>query len=346
MSAVNVGAPVRRGPRSAFLELSAANAKELLRDKKGSFSILFMVGFLFVLMLGINQAVNVTGRPAPVVGVSGDATLAATIQGEFTDSGIAVAVGGTNATVTVDAESASVVIDTENPPQWFGIVAALEDAGIRSSAITVVDDTGFAQVDLLRANLATIAAIGFMAITFMGTAVPVVTMRERGTLRLLGTTPLRKLTFIAAQTPARAIAGLIVGTVVVVASFALGYTDAVGLLRLLVTFVLGLAMFFAFAYLLASRSRNTEVINSIAVLVPIVAMFASGEVFPKQILPEWLQVAMEWVPSSWFIQAASADLVGSATMLPVPVLWLMMVASTALVTLLAARLFVWDDRER
>lgn len=333
-------------PRSAFVELSSASAKELVRNKKGSFSILFMVGFLFLLIVGINQAVNVAGRPAPVVSVSGDASSVSSVEAAFDDAGIALATAGSNATVTVQGESAMVVVDTADPPYWFGIVDALEGAGVSSSKISVVDDTGFVQSDLVRANLATIAALGFMAITFMGTAVPLVAMRERGTLRLLGTTPLRKLTFIAAQTPVRAAAGLIVAAVVVVVSIVMGYLDFGGVLSLLVSFVLGLAMFFSFAYLLASRSRNTEFINSIAVIVPIVVMFASGDVFPKQILPDWIEVILQWLPSSWFVQAASADLVGSATMLPVPILWLMMAGCTVAMSLLAARLFVWDDRER
>lgn len=336
----------RRPPRSAFVELSAASAKELLRNKKGSFSILFMVGFLFLIIVALNQAVNVAGRPGPAVSVSGDATSVASVEVAFKEAGIRVDAGASNAMVSVQSGAATVVLDTEEPPFWFGIVAALEQAGVSSSEISVVDGTGFEQTDLLRANLATIAALGFLAITFMGTAVPVVAMRERGTLRLLGTTPLRKLTFIAAQTPARAAAGLVVGAAVVAVALGMGYIDGFGLLRLLVSFTLGLAMFFAFAYLLASRSRNAEFINYIAAMVPIAAMFASGDVFPKQILPDWLEAALEWLPSSWFVQAASADLVGSSSMLPVPALWLMMATCTILVALVAARLFVWDDKER
>lgn len=336
----------RYKPRSAFIELSSASAKELVRNKKGSFSILFLVGFLFLIIVGINQAVNVHGRPAPVVSISGESSAGSSIEAAFEEAGIAVAPAGSNASISVRDGSAMVVLDTADPPYWFGIVTALEKAGIATSEISVVDDSGFEQTDLLRANLATIAALGFMALTFMGTAVPVVTMRERGTLRLLGTTPLRKLTFIAAQTPARAAAGLIVAVIVIAGSLVMGYTGVGGVLRLLVSFVLGLAMFFAFAYLLASRSRNTELINSIAVLVPIVVMFASGDVFPKQILPDWLAAALDWLPTSWFVQAASADLVGSPSMLPVPVLWLMMTGCTVVIALLAARLFVWDDRER
>jgi ABC-2 type transport system permease protein len=250
----------RSTPRSPFVELSISNAKELIRNKKGSISILFMFGFLFILI-------------------------------------------------------------------------ALLDAAMPGLGI-------------LRTNLPTIATIGFMAITFLGTAVPIVSLRERGTLRLLGTTPLKKGVFIAAQTPVRLVAGLVVAVIVVGAALALGALDPSGLLRLVVTFAVGLAMFFALAYLLASRSRNTELVNNVAVMLPIVAMFASGDVFPREIIPEPVAIVLEGLPTTWFVRAAAADLSGTAPAIPVPVLWLMMAAVAAVAAFLAARFFVWDDRDR
>lgn len=250
----------RSTPRSPFVELSIANARELIRNRKGSISILFMFGFLFVLIALID--------------------------------------------------------------------AAMPGLGI------------------LRTNLATIATIGFMAITFLGTAVPIVTLRERGTLRLFGTTPVRKGVFIAAQTPVRLVAGVVVAAIVTGTAVAMGSIEAFGLARLLVTFALGLAMFFAFAYLLASRSRNAELVNNVAVMLPIAAMFASGDVFPREVIPQPVAVVLEALPTTWFVRAAAADLSGVAPSIPVPILWAMMAAVTAVAAVLAARLFVWDDRDR
>jgi len=47
MSAVD-----RRPPRSAFFELSGASTRELVRNKKGPFSILLMVGFVSCARVG------------------------------------------------------------------------------------------------------------------------------------------------------------------------------------------------------------------------------------------------------------------------------------------------------
>lgn len=333
-------------PRSAFRELSSASAKELVRNRKGSFSIVFMVGFLFALIVGLNFAVNVADRPAPVVALSGDGDAVARAQSSLEAAGIRIDPAAANVAVEVSAAGARVTLDVADPPRWFDLVREVERSGVDAPGIRVTDSTGFAHLDLVRANLATIAAVGIMAVAFMGTALPIVVMRERGTLRMLGTTPVRKLTFIAAQTPVRAVATLAIGVAVAGIAVAMGYLAPGGVVSLAVTVVLGTLMFFSFAYLLASRSRSPELINAVSVLLPIAVMFASGDVFPKQVLPDWLAVALDWLPSSWFIQAASADLAGMPPVAPVPILWLLMAACTAAVALAAARLFSWDDRER
>ena len=332
---------------SSFYELSTSNAKELYRNKKGSFSILFMFFFFLLIVVGLNFAVNEGNRPQPVVSVAGDTPAAASLLEVLAEQGIETVGDGTaTALVTVTAGGTVVVLASEDPPRWINLVAAVQDSGIAYTDIVVQDESGFVQVDLLRANLPALAAIGFMAITFMGTAVPLVTLRQRGTLRLLGTTPVKKLTFIAAQTPVRFILGVLVALLVSGISVAMGYVSVFGLLRLMVTFLIGLAMFFAFAYLLGSRSRNSELINQVAALLPVLALFASGDVFPKQILPEPVLVALNYLPTTWFTQAAGVDLSGTTAFTSIYLLWGLMLVITAGVALLAAKIFVWDDRER
>lgn len=341
----------RTSPRSALYELSVSNAKELVRDRKGSFSILFMFFFLLLLVVGINFAVNDGNRPAPVVTLSGDTAAVQRVADQLGAAGISVVPSSAdqddaNASIDVEADQAAILLSVEDQPRWVELVSAVESSGIDYASISVVDESGFVPVDLLRANLPAMAAIGFMAITFMGTAVPLVALRQRGTLRLLGTTPVRQLTFIVAQTPVRFALGLIVAIIVCGIAVGSGYLDVAGLLRLAATFVIGLAMFFSGAYLLASRSRNPEAITNIAVLIPIVALFASGELFPRQILPEPVLVALNALPTTWFTQAAGVDLAGAPAFVSVYVLWGMMLVVTVGLGLLAARVFVWDDRER
>src|SRR6218665_304995 len=46
-------------PRSQFMELASSSAKDLYRDRKGSFSILLMFLFFFLLMVGLNYTINI-----------------------------------------------------------------------------------------------------------------------------------------------------------------------------------------------------------------------------------------------------------------------------------------------
>lgn len=334
--------------RSAFAELSSWNAKEMYRNKKSAISILFMFFFFFILIIGLNFAINYGNRPDPVVAVTGDAATVQEITSALEAQGIATTTdveegSNANATVVTEGSKALLILDSEDKPTWIAAAGAISDAGYD---ISVADENGSPEIDLLRANLAGLAAIGLMAISFMGTAVSIVSLRERGTLRLLGTTPLKKLTFIAAQTPVRFVLGAAVGTIIALVAVVLGYTDLIGLARLAVTFVLGLLMFFSFTYLLASRSRNSEFINQVSVFITIFALFISGNVFPKDFLPEPVLTAINVLPTTWFMQAAGADLAGTPTFANIYILWALMAATIAIVAPLAAKLFLWDDRER
>lgn len=200
--------------------------------------------------------------------------------------------------------------------------------------------------DYLRLNLATCIVVGYLAIAITGTTVPLVALRERGTLRLLGTTPLKRLTFLLAQTPARFALGAAEALVILAIALARGYLDPLQTLRLSVTLLLGLVMLFSFGYLLASRLRNAEVANQFTGLIPIIVLLTSGTVFPPSLFPDWLVPVLNAIPTAWFIQAAGADLSGYTPFASVYVLWGLMAAATVVATLLAARLFRWDIRDR
>ena len=197
--------------------------------------------------------------------------------------------------------------------------------------------------DYLRLNLSTAIVIGYLSIVVTGTALPLVALRQNGTLRLLGTTPLRRMTFILAQSPVRFALGVIEAGIVVAVAGIRGYIDFAQLLSLCVTLVLGLAMLFAFGYLLACRLRNAEVVNQLTGFIPVLVLATAGTALPMWIIPDWGQVLMNAFPTSWFIHALGADLTGIEPFTSIYVLWGMMAAVTLGAALLAARLFSWDQ---
>ena len=345
----------RYTPRSQFVELASSSAKDLYRDRKGSFSILFMFLFLFLLVVGLHYAINVSGKGAPVVAVDSSVVLHSEVLDQLAASGVttldaqntdAQNAGGATVTVKQTERGVVVLVDAKRNSQWLQVAAAVERAGYKPGDYTVIDTVGDPVVDILRNSLAGISCIGLMAITFMGTSVPLTRMRENGTLRLLGTTPANKLTFILAQTPARLVFGIFVILTIFITSMLLGYTQAAQLLRLLGTMILGLAMLFALAYLLASRSRKPDTINNISATLPVLVLFASGSVLPPQMFPEPVTWVLDCLPTTWYVRAAAADLAGDATGTEyIWLYWALMLATTTLAAALAAHLFLWDDQE-
>jgi ABC-type uncharacterized transport system permease subunit len=111
--------------------------------------------------------------------------------------------------------------------------------------------------------------------------------------------------------------------------------------------LLGVAMFFALAYLLASRTRRAETVNNLAAVLPVMAIFASGSVLPPQLIPEPVAWVLNCLPTTWYMRAAAADLAGdTASEALLFLYWGLMLATTIVAAVLAARLFIWDDRER
>lgn len=332
-----------RGPQ--LRQLTLLSTRELLRNVKTLFSLLFIFFFFLIVIFGVDAIVN-GRRDAPVVSIASGSGSSAVVDA-LQRRGVDVRTGGdhegVNARITVSDDHARIVLSETHSPAWKELVAAVHSTGVATSRIAVLDASGASETDVLRINLATALGLGFMAIAFMGTSVPLVSLRQRGALRLLGTTPARRSLFILGQSPVRFGLGLVEAAVVVVIAWWQGYVDFFDIPRLLVTLILGLAMFFAFAYLIACRATNTELVTQLSGLLPVIVIGTAGTIFPMELFPDVVRYAMDAVPSTWFMQAASADIVGTQPFFPVYWLWLMLAAITVAVGGLAARLFTWDQ---
>lgn len=199
--------------------------------------------------------------------------------------------------------------------------------------------------DPLRSALPGVLLTGIAAIALMGTTVPIVAMRERGMLRLLGTTPLRRPVFLAAQLPIRLILVAVETAVAVGIAELRGFAEDLDPLRLAVTLVLGTAMCFAFAFLFAARASSSEAAHQATTLLCVALLFTSGGIVSIETLPDPLLTAAHALPPVWFATALGGDLTGTAPPLPVPLLWLMMAVTTGAIGIVAARRFRWDQAE-
>ena len=258
---MSIGSKIVARRSSALYELSLANARELLRSGKTIFGVIFMFIFLLGIIVVIHISINVQ-RHEPVVGIVGSNSLNDQLLVALEKEGIEAREfdstddDSVTATVELQSNSALVTLDYPHPPAWLGLDRAIHELGIPTSNIAVIRTNGEFEVDILRLNLGAVLIAGLMAIVFLGTSVPLVSLRKRGTLRLLGTTPLSRLTFIISQSPVRFLIGVAEAAVIVVIAWVQGYVESFNLFRLAATLLIGLSMLFALAYLLASRSKS------------------------------------------------------------------------------------------
>lgn len=339
--------------RSSFFALCLNNGRELRRNPSTGFAALFMFGF-FLLLSFVMQAGFSLNQTAPTVAVraaaSTDAmsTVRALALRGIAVSEVAAASADPGATIVVElmGEHARVVVDTGGRVAWSGVWHALRGEGFAASEIAVVDSEGDVKVDFVQVSLGTSLALGLMAIVFTGIAVPLVSMRERGTLRLLGTTPLRRHTLLLSHLPIALALGAVECAVVVAVSSVRNYVDALDVMSIGTTTVVGVIMLLAFGSLLAARSRNAEASQQISVMLPILLVMPAGGMVPVYFLPDFILALFNALPTTWLIASLNADLAGAKPFLPVPLLWLLMLGAAAVAFFFAARRFEWDQSER
>ncbi|GGP95482.1 ABC transporter permease [Streptosporangium pseudovulgare] len=199
--------------------------------------------------------------------------------------------------------------------------------------------------DPVRSGIPAVLLMAFMSLAFFGTATPLITMRQQGTLRMLGTTPLRRTTFIVAQAPARLAIALVQLAVLSAAALATGFLQPSAIGRLLVTCALGLVMLFAAGYLVAARMRNAELANGVLALAMPVLLMLSGVFLPMEILPEAVRTVAGHLPTTYFADALRQDLTGVAGG-SVVTSWLVMAGVALVAAAGAVSLFSWTDGEK
>ncbi|MEX2982484.1 ABC transporter permease [Streptomyces sp. C36] len=344
-------------PTPAFAQLVRTNSRELFRDGKTIFFVLLFPLLFVAMFIGIGL-LNTGGSYKLAVAPSGKQRE---IVRQLSDSdgfkadpwrGKALPengdLAGYDAIVYPSAPSGDhvlVVIDSAKFGALKGIRSALGDSGIPASDVDFRTPDGGKPFDPIKISLPTALLMALMSMAFFGTATPLIALRARGTLRLLGTTPLRRRTFVLAQAPVRlalvAVQLVILGAIAV----GLGFLSAANAVRVLGTGFLGAVMLFAFGYLVAARMRNAEVANGLlAVLMPLV-LFASGLFLPLDLLPSAVQDISKALPTTYLVDALSHDLTGATSAHGLALDWLVLLAGTVIFGGLAARLFSWDQGE-
>lgn len=339
--------PRRTRRPSPFGRLVAADTKDLGRTLQTGFATLFLFGFFLLIIWTLSLMLSGSGDPKVAV-ASSDTEFTTQVSSALAGRGIEVVDDASEANLLVQESDGLVAMVTsvDDEPAWQSTWQAVRSVGVSSQDISVVDSDGVWKADILQGNLAPALGLGLMAIAFVGTAVPLVSMRERGTLRLLGATPLRNSTLVLSLIPARLCFALVEFAVVLVIATTRSYVDPEMIWRLVISMVLSLSMLFPIAFLLGSRARNAANMQQLMVTITMLLVGLGGGILPPEIIPGPVQFLFNLIPTTWMIQAVGTDLSGIEPDMSIYVLWGLMLACSVVAFILAARLFSWDRESR
>ncbi len=328
----------------SFSQLMALDAREMVRFPLVGVSMLTMMLILLIIhtslwyaftMMGAAPRVLVTGSEAPMISAELSGHDAITI---VTESGTPAA----NAQIALESSRATVTL-RESGVAWDPIWQALRAADVRADHIRVIDAAGDDVPDFLQLNLGTSLLAGIASIALLGTAVPIVGMRERGTLRLIATTPTPRWLYLVSLLPLRLALVAVTSTAIALIAIARRYADPGSMGVLTITIVCGSVMLFGVAALVAARAPNTDATQQTLVTVILALVFSAGGAAPLTLLPQPAQVVLGLLPGSWFVGAVNQTIAGVPTTIPVSVACALMLLVGGACALTATRRFRWDE---
>lgn len=181
-------------------------------------------------------------------------------------------------------------------------------------------------------------AIATPALTTM--PVHLATLRERGVLRRLSTTPMRPQGIIVAHLIINLVAVAAAAIVALVAAqLAIGLRPPQSPWTVLLAFVLGIAALYSLGTLVASRVRRGAAASGIGSLLYFPMLFFAGVWTPGPIMPDTVAAVAKFTPLGAAAQAMNAGWFESGF----PALQVVVLAVwTAVLLPLAARLFRWS----
>lgn len=271
--------------------------------------------------------------------IEGERPLVLVIPPDFGSAG-----GTANLTVLVDASQARQVsmlmpvleqglLDVERELRGIEPLFGLEVVDVESRSRRYID---FLVPGLLGFSL--------LQLSIAGSGYNIVEFRRKGILKRLFVTPLQPRDFILGLVMSRMLICLAqIAVLLGIAVFYLGVPISGDPLSLLLTVVLGIAVFLSLGFSVGSLARSQPTVIAIGNLVVFPQIFLAGVFFPVSSLPEMIQPVAAVLPLSFVVDALREIIIDGVplTMLPGEVAGMALWLLAAL--FLAVRLFSWKD---
>lgn len=344
----------------AFSRLALANWRELYRDPK---TILYIMvpPFMILLFFWFFASVTDVSRPVTVMlPTSSEPDVQAVVRlleatpkmkVEIVDEQRAQELRRSGnyeviVVMPISLENGKIAIEAapnSKAPVWL-IESVLASATRKAGSPTVtVEASGDWQTDPKRFAIPGALVYGIGSLAMFGIAAPMVGMRQRGVLRLIGASPVSRLTFLLAQVPARLGLALVMIIAAHIAAMVQEPIPTWNLMAALGTSLLGFMMLSSVGYLVGGTMTSSEgATNLLAFLLPV-SLMLSGVFIPLEIMPDWFQTLSYFVPLTYLGDSLRQLLVGAEPLVSLWVDYVAMVGTTVFLTFLAVRYFKWDQ---
>jgi ABC-2 type transport system permease protein len=174
-------------------------------------------------------------------------------------------------------------------------------------------------------------------------AIPLVADREKGILKRLAATPLRRWQLVGSNVLMRLLIAL-AQTIIIVAVGTLAFgVEIVG--SMVVTFlfvVLGAVTFLALGYVIASFATTEDAANGMTSMIQFPMMFLSGAFFQIDQMPAALQAVARIIPLTYLADALRQVMVGGAPFAPLWVCAAVLLGWLVVCFAIASRKFRWQ----
>ncbi len=201
------------------------------------------------------------------------------------------------------------------------------------------------EVSRMGYTLPGILALGLMQIGLFVTTPLLVSLRERGVLRRLAITPLRRSSLLIAQIAFRLSTALL-QTAVILLIGALLYGLRIELIRLpglIAVVLLGAAVFITFGYFLAGLAKTEEAVQSLIGLPNVLFMLLSGIFFPVDTMPRWIRPVVDLIPLTYLADALRQIMIDAVPLYSLRTDIAVLVGWLIVCFVLSVRVFRWES---
>ncbi len=198
-------------------------------------------------------------------------------------------------------------------------------------------------VRALAYGLPLILVFAILSLGLTGTGAPMTELRQQRVLRSLGMTPVTRSQFLWAQLPARIVVILAVLVLIVVIAALTGTMDLKSPLLLLWATVLCTAATLSLGLLLGATTAKVGLMSAAGGLLGPALLLLCGLWFPLAFFPDYMEFIASWFPFTYVGDMMRHGLIGTPLQYPVLLGSAVSIIWTAVMGVLAGRLFTWDN---